>query len=432
MKNMNRLSKLFEACNIGSLEIKNRIVMAPMVTGGYGPEGELTERIAEFYAVRARGGVGLIICQSSIIMWESRVPFRCSIYDDKFTKGFEKVAKAIHENGAKAAFQVIHHGRVLADYKHMVSHGNDIKALAPSAIPRLFSKEIQGSKDQQTQGIWAKGNAVPEEATQEDIDRVKKGFAEAGRRIKEAGFDAIEIMAGHGYLLGQFLSPLVNHRADQYGGNIENRSRFVCEVIAEIRSRVGSGFPIILRISGTDFLPGGISIDEVLGQIGFFIKSGADALHITAGEQTTSDRQYPSFIFPQGLHVSMAEAVKQKSSVPVIAVGKIHDPVFAEEILQKGKADFVAIGRPLLADPDWPNKAKEGRIGDIRPCIYCLNCINFGAHPHLLKEGISCSVNPTVLREKEFTLMTTSTPKEVMVIGGGPAGIVGLPTEDTE
>ena len=418
-----QLERLFEPSMIGRMEVKNRIIMAPIAHYAYGPDGEWTDRTAEFYAARAKGGVGLIICQSAIIMRECRAPFRSSIYDDRFIPGFRRVADAIHGNGAKAAFQLIHHGRVLTDYRDMVEMSEEVRPIAPSPVPRLLSKDIGGWQDREGKTSWARGNVVPSEATQEDIDRVKQGFAEAAGRGKEAGFDAVEIMGGMGYLVGQFLSPLLNRRADQYGGNVENRSRFACEVIAAVRKAVGDGFPILLRISGSDFLPGGISIEEVVKQIPFFIGAGADAFDISAGEQATSDRAYPNFLFPQGPNVPLAEAVKKVSSVPVIAVGKIYDPVFAEQVLEQEKADFIAIGRPLLADPDWPNKVKEKRFDQIRPCIYCLNCMDFASHPHLVKEGITCSVNPALLREKELTLTRGILPKRIVVAGGGPAGM---------
>ncbi len=420
---MDQLVNLFEPGLIGRMEVKNRIVMSPMGTGTHGPEGELTERTAEYYAARARGGVGLIICQSSIIMWESRAPHRPSIYDDKFIPGFKQVADTIHANGAKAAFQLVHHGRLLTDYQHVVKQPEDIKAIAPSAVSRLLTTEAPESGEQQAGTIWVRGNIIPLEAGKEDIKRVTQGFAEAARRVKEAGFDAVEIHGGHGYLLSQFLSPLVNRRVDEYGGSVENRARFACEVIAAVKSKVGPDFPVLFRLSGSDFLPGGISIEEVVRQVPLFVEAGADALDISASEQGSIDWQYPSFLFPQGALVHLAEAVKKVSKVPVITVGKIYDPSFAEEVLRRGKADFVALGRALFADPEWANKAREGRFDDICSCIYCLNCFHFAAHTHVLKEGITCSVNPAVLREKEYALVPAALPQRVMVAGGGPAGM---------
>jgi len=398
--------------------------MSPMGTATHGPEGEITERTINYYAERAKGGVGFIICQSSIIMWESRAPHRPSIYADKFIPGMQKISEAIHQNGVKAAFQLVHHGRLLADLKGTMPNPEDIKVIAPSPVPRLLRAiEIPESREQQKETVWVRGNEPPQEASKEDIKRITRSFAEAAYRIKEAGFDAVEIHGGHGYLISQFLSPLVNRRNDEYGGSIEKRARFACEVIAAVKQKVGPGFPVLFRLSGSDFLPGGINIEEVVQQSPLFVEAGADALDVSASEQASIDWQYPSFLFPPGALIHLAQAVKKVVKVPVITVGKINDPYLAEEILSQGKADFVALGRALFADPYWPQKVKEGRLEEIRPCIYCLNCFNFGAHPHLLKEGFSCAVNPAVLREKEFALKIALKPKKVMVVGGGPAGM---------
>ncbi|MFA4911645.1 MAG: FAD-dependent oxidoreductase [Desulfobacteria bacterium] len=419
-----KLINLFRPGNIGKMKVKNRIVMSPMGTVAHGPEGEITDRTVIYYAERAKGGVGFIICQSSIIMRESRAPHRPSIYDDKFIPGLRRVADAIHENGSMAAFQLVHHGRLLTDYQHMVDRPEELRILGPSPIPRLLRVlEIPGAKEEQDLSIWVRGNIPPEEATREDIKRIIKAFAEAARRVKDAGFDAVEIHGGHGYLISQFLSPLANQRTDEYGGSVEKRALFACEIIDAVKQKVGIDFPVIFRFSGSDFMPGGINIDDSTRQAPLFVEAGADALDVSASEQGSIDWQYPSFLFQQGPLVHLAEAIKKAVKVPVIAVGKIVDPTFAEEVLAQGKADFVALGRALLADPEWSNKAKEGRFDDIRACIYCLNCFNFKDHPNILREGLHCSVNPALMREKEFVIVPTSLPKKIMVVGGGPAGM---------
>ena len=406
------------------MELKNRVVMSPMGTLAHGPEGEILEKTANYYAERAKGGVGLIICQSSIIMRESRAPNRPSVYDDKFIPGLKLAADAIHMYGCKAAFQMVHHGRLLTEYQHMVNNPEEIKILAPSPIPRLLSSvEMPGALENQKGTIWVRGNNPPAEATIEDIKRIVRGFAEGAGRIKKAGFDAVEIHGGHGYLISQFLSPLVNRRIDEYGGNPEKRARFACEVIQAVKEKVGPDFPVIFRFSGSDLMPGGINIEECTLQAPLFVEAGADALDVSASEQGSIDWQYPSFLFHQGPLVFLAEAIKMVVKAPVITVGKIIDPVFADDILASGKADFVALGRGLLADPEWPDKAREGRFEDIRSCIYCLNCLNFGAHPEIMQKGLHCSVNPSLMREQEFKPIPIMSPKKVMVIGGGPAGM---------
>ncbi len=427
---MTKLEKLFEPGNIGEMEVKNRIVMSPMGTFSLNPDGSLKDETADYYAERAKGGVGFIICQTSTILPEAAIPGRTGTWDDKFIPGLRRVADAIHQYDTKCAFQLTHHGRLLTQYSHMVIDGTQIKPIAPSAIPRLLT-DIQIPRTQDSgvaSSIWVADNVPAQEASKEDIKRIKSGFAEAARRVKQAGYDAVEIHGGHGYLISQFLSPFVNRRTDEYGGSTEKRARFACEVIEAVREKLGPEFPIVFRLSGSDFLEGGINIDEVVLQAPLFVEAGADALDVSASEQASIDWQYPSFLFPPGPLVHLAERIRKAVKVPIITVGKLGDPIFAEEMLRRGKADFTAMGRPLLADPELPNKAKEGRFDDIRRCVYCLNCFNFGAHPHFLSEGISCTVNPAVLREKKFQPLPTAAPKKVMIIGGGPAGMEAVRT----
>ena len=421
---MKKLEKLFEPGIIGNMELKNRIVMSPMGTVCLNPDTSLRDEVADYYAARAKGGVGLIMGQTSTILRESAAPFRTGTWDDKFIPGLRKVADAIHQYDAKCAFQLTHHGRLLTQYRKMVSEGEQIRPVAPSAIPRLLTDvQIPRAQDAGMESIWVADNEPAAEAAKEDIERIKNGFAQAARRVKEAGFDAVEIHGGHGYLISQFLSPFVNRRTDEYGGNTEKRARFACEVIEAVREKVGPDFTIIFRLSGSDFLDGGINIDEVALQAPLFVDAGADALDVSASEQASIDWQYPSFLFPPGPLVHLAERLKKAVKIPVIAVGKLGDPLFAEEVLRQGKADFIAMGRPFLADPELVNKAKEGRFNDIRRCIYCLNCFNFGAHPHVFTEGIPCTVNPELLKEKRYRLLPAVNSKKVMVAGGGPAGM---------
>ncbi len=421
---MPELLHLFQPGTIGRLEVKNRVVMAPMVTFSNGREGEILDKTVNYYAERAKGGVGLIICQASIIMRESRAPHRVSAYDDKFIPGLRRIADAIHEYDAKAAFQVVHHGRLLTDYRYMVDHPEEIRAVAPSPIPRLLSVvEVPDSKDERADTVRITRNLPPIEATKEDIKRIVQAFAEAARRIKDAGFDAVEIHGAHGYLISQFLSPLANRRMDEYGGSPEKRARFACEVIEATKEKVGKDFPVLFRFSGSDFLPGGIDIDECKQQAPLFVEAGADALDVSASERNSTQWLYPSFLFSQGPLVFLAAEIKKVVKVPVITVGKIIDPDFADQVIAQGKADFVALGRALLADSKWANKAREKRFEEIRPCIYCLNCYDFISHPENREKGLRCSVNPGLLREREFPLQRAVPSKKVMVVGGGPAGM---------
>lgn len=406
------------------METKNRIVMSPMVTLSHGPEGEILDNTVNYYAERAEGGVGLIICQSGTIMRESRAPDRASVYDDRFIPGLKGIVDAVHGFTCKVAFQINHHGRQLADFLTMVSNPEEIRPVAPSPIPGLLS--VVPSPETEERGSRAspiKGNTIPREATREDIHRIIQAFAEAARRIKDAGFDAVEIHAGHGYLISQFLSPLANKRTDEYGGTTENRARIACEIIEAVKKKVGRDFPVILRFSGSDFMPGDIDIEQCKQQAPLFVEAGVDALDVSASERASTHWQYPCFLFPRGPLLSLAAEIKKVVKVPVIAVGKLSDPKVANQAIAEGKADFVALGRGLLADPYWANKVRQGKLDDIRHCIYCLNCFEWIAVPENRKKGLRCAVNPGLLREREFTIKPAQHTKKVVVIGGGPAGM---------
>ncbi len=403
---MVHITRLFESGFIGGLEIKNRLVMPPI--GGFADrEGNVVSRMVPFYRARAKGGVGLIICMSSTILYKSRAPGRLSIYDDKFIPRLRDLSTVIHENGAKAAIQLNHHGRSLSQIRNAFEHPEEIDVVGASAIP------------------WSWNNTSPREATADDIQEIVDAFGEAARRAREAGFDAVEILGGHGYLICQFLSPITNRRNDEYGGSVANRARFACEVISKVKEKAGQDFPIIFRVGGSEFLSGGYTIEDTVEQAPMYVEAGADAIHVTAGSFESNHWTIPGYLFPEGPFVDTAAAIKKVINIPVIAVGKIGNPVFAEQILLEDKADFIAMGRPLLADPDLPNKVKDNRLNDIRRCIYCNNCFDTGWRTRLRNRGVnlSCSVNPALMEEGESGLTPTDKIKKIMIIGGGPAGM---------
>ncbi|MBI2832437.1 MAG: FAD-dependent oxidoreductase [Chloroflexi bacterium] len=390
--------KLFQPGRIGKVEIRNRLLMAPMGTHAHNEDGSINDRMIDYYVERAKGGVGLILGQTASILKESSRSTIPAIYDDKFIAPLRRLADAVHRHGAKIGWQLEHGGKVLTG-----STDPHIVALGPSAIP------------------WVGSGKAPREATKEDIERVVEAFAEGARRLKDAGLDIIEIHGCHGDLISSFLSPLDNRRQDEYGGTVEKRARFACEVIQRVRQKVGTDFPISFRLSGADYLDGGITIEDSKQVAPLLVKAGTDALHVSAGQWESYKWGIPNYLFPDGLNVHLAEEIRKVATVPVIAVGKIGDLALAENILREGKADFVAMGRPFLTDPELPNKAREGRTDEIRRCIYCMGCMiksMKSAHG-----GISCTVNPAVLREKEFILKPAASPKRIMVIGGGLAGM---------
>jgi NADPH-dependent 2,4-dienoyl-CoA reductase/sulfur reductase-like enzyme len=280
-----------------------------------------------------------------------------------------------------------------------------VKPLAPSAVP------------------FPENDVMPIEMTQEDIDRVVTGFAEAARRVKEAGFDAVQIHGAHGYLIGQFRSPMTNKRTDKYGGSPENRARFCCEVLAAVRKKVGPDYPVLLRMSGTSYSEGGITIEDSVIQAPLFVEAGADALDVSVGSLETYHYILPPYMVPAGLNAAAAEAIKKVVGVPVITVGRLGTDIpLAERILEKGQADFIAIGRGLIADPYLPQKVREGRLEDLQECISCNKCISSDVMSKY--KGMGCTVNPAVMREREFPVLKPAvTPDRVMVVGGGPAGM---------
>lgn len=405
---MGGLTKLFESGRIGKTEIRNRLVMAPVTTYSAGFDSGITDRIIDYFVARAKGGVGLIIPGAFFFTPECAAPHLFTIHDDKFIPGLRKLCDAIHEHGAKIAIQLGHPGIGLPRIWQGYEAPPNIEAVGPSVIPCI---------------PWG---TTPRELSKKEIKGIVNAMSEAAHRVKESGADAVEVHAAHGYMIGAFFSPFKNRRTDEYGGSIENRARFACECLAQTRQKVGADFPIIFRFNGSDFLEGGTTLESTLQMAPMFVEAGADAFDITAGTRETPWWDDAIYFRPDGLLVPLAEAIKKVVNIPVITVGKIGDPQFAEKILQDGKADFIAMGRALLADPELPNKAKKERFDDIRRCIYCNNCRRgLFDREKLKKEGrvLSCTVNPELLREREFILKSALSTKKVMVIGGGIAGM---------
>jgi NADPH-dependent 2,4-dienoyl-CoA reductase/sulfur reductase-like enzyme len=261
---------------------------------------------------------------------------------------------------------------------------------------------------------------VPIELSNEEIHRLTRAFTEAASRIKEVGFDGVEIHGAHGYLVNQFLSPRTNKRRDEYGGTPENMARFACDIIRGIRDKVGLEFPISFRICGDEYVEGGVRIQDAVKHAPFFVEAGVDALHVSAGCGEAHNWTIPNFMHEPGCLVNLASAIKEAVTVPVIAVGgNLGDPVVAERVLREGKSDFIAMGRPLLADHELPNKARKGRLADIRPCILC----NLGCSHIKLDGRVTCTVNPACGQEMEYKVKPATQRKKIMVVGGGLAGM---------
>jgi len=405
--------KLFEPGKIGSLELKNRIIMAAIDSGYTSDEdGHVRESIYPYFIEKARGGMALVTV--GVISTLRECP--CgknfpAIWDDSYIPTLRKLTDAIHSHDARVSAQLAHHGVFLAHPTRLAQIPSDVL-------------DLMGPSEINFAGSPARARAM----SREDIRHVvEDGFGQAARRAKEAGFDAVEIHGGTVALLNQFRSPYFNRRRDEYGGDAGNRARLTCEVIREIRRTVGPDMPVILKMNGEEQFPGGLTLDDTLVQAPLFAEAGADAIVVTAGMLFMSPGGFGgmNYMEPMGDLLPLAAAVKGVVKVPVAAIGRI-DAAVGEAALRQGKADFVAMGRPIIADPHLPDKTKDGRMADVWRCIYCNACL-MPADPafrdELRRTPLVCTMNPSIGNEDEFVIRRAGPSKRVMVIGGGIAGM---------
>ncbi len=381
---------------IGRVELRNRTVFAPIDTNLGTDDGFVTERLARHYERRARGGAGLVIVEICIVNEGGAAPHQVRISDDRFVAGIAGVVGRVQAAGARCFLQLGHLGGEIS------ARFTGRQAVAPSAIPSTLGREM------------------PRELDHAGIAEAIGQYAAAARRAVASGCDGIEIHAGHGYLISQFLSPVTNLRTDDYGGSATNRYRFLHELMLAVRASVGPQFPVIVRISADEKLPGGLQIEDSIEIARRLEQDGADAIDVSAGRYGSLEWTMPPMAFPRGLLVPYAAAIRKAVGVPVIAVGRISDPFLAERVLADGQADFVALGRPMLADPDYPNKALAGRVDDIRACPACNDCLSL---TFVEMAPIGCMVNPEVGHDGEIDYSPAATPRRVLVIGGGPGGM---------
>ena len=391
--------KLFEPISIGGMKLKNRIVMSPMTTGYAGLDQLPTPRLIDYLAARARGGVGLVTLEACVVDRRHReVPQSMHFSSDDVIDAHRAITDAIHAHGAKVQPQIVHAGP-----DALSPQMEKIPSLGPSVIPSYLT----GSPSR--------------ELAAEELPAVLDQYASAVRRVREAGYDGIELHAAHGYmLLGSFLSPWRNKRGDAYAGRKrEGRLRFLLEVLGAIRREVGADFPITLRISGYERVQGGRTIDDTARIAPRLVEAGVDAFHVSGGviDRLTSMIITGSHWGPAH-NVGAAIAVKNAVDVPVMTVGRIHSPELAEQILSRGEADLIVMARPLLADPELPEKLRAQRRAQIRPCISCENCID-----SMESASMSCAVNGLSGREGELSIERSATPKRVIVVGAGPGGL---------
>jgi len=416
-------STLLSPASIGGLEFRNRILMAPMGTNLAEINGECGERLQRYYEARAAGGAGGIIVGVAAIAWPDGAcnPNQVAISDDRFIAGLAALATRIKQHGCRAAIQIQHAGKVAVC---------DIAAGRPMLVPSMPKSSPDDMMSALTQEemagfvkSYSKEGAKIEYkvASKEDIEWLIERFADAAHRAQRAGFDAVELHAGHGYILSEFLSPYVNVREDEYGGCLENRARLLIEVIQAVKARVGTAFPVWCRIDAKEYrLPGGIVYEDAVKTAVLAEQAGADAIHVSAYANPSSGVGFTDapLVHEPGGYLGFAAGIKRQVSIPVIAVGRI-EPEVAEKVLRAGEADFIAMGRKLLADPDLPVKLKTGKAADIRPCIYCYICVSEIFH----SRHVICALNAQTGFEGEAVITPAAQPRKILVVGGGPAGM---------
>jgi 2,4-dienoyl-CoA reductase-like NADH-dependent reductase (Old Yellow Enzyme family)/thioredoxin reductase len=407
---------LFTPIQVASLQLRNRIVMPSMSTNFALPEspGFVSERHIAYYRERARGGAGLIMIQAtgSCFSPASR-RLGLLLHKDAFISGLAKLVQAIKDEGAASGIQIapLGVGRIGALKMDATGHlkgsslGHD-DYFAVSPLPHPITGKI------------------PKELSTKQLNEISEQMAEAGKRARKAGFDVVEIHGAHGYLLHEFLSPRTNRRMDLYGGELEGRARFPLEVVSKMREAVGDKVVLSYRLSGTEFVEGGLDIDDVVAFAGMLEKTGIQIIHVSGGTNETPrgmNRVIPPMSYPSGRLVPYAARIKKSVSLPVIVVQRINTPELANGVLREGKADLVATGRALIADPYWPLKALEGRTEEIRKCVAC----NQGCMEQIVfGNTLTCLYNPEVGWEHlSVARRKTEKSKRVLVIGGGPAGM---------
>lgn len=394
---------LFSPAKIGTLTLKNRILKAPQSSGMSNMDGTVSERLVRYYRDQAAGGAGCIVVEYAYVDDIGAKSAHChlGISSNEHIPGLAWLAENIREMGAAPAIQIEHCGR----QKFLGTQ----PICAPSALPWPKLWDQYGVQ------------AVPHVLTIEEILDIVHAFGDSALRAKKAGFELVEIHGAHGYLLTNFFSPHTNHRTDLYGGSLENRMRIYVEIVQDVRKKVGPDFPVTIRLSGTDYEPDGFPIEDTIAMAKVLEREGIDAFHISGGDHHTMIHQVSPMAMSLCHNTWAAEAIKKEVSVPVIASGSITLPEYAEEIIASGKGDFVGLGRPLWADPEWPNKAAADHPEDIRPCIRCNEgCLE---RTFFNYKAITCAVNPVVSREGELKITPAPVKKKVAVVGGGTAGM---------
>lgn len=386
---------LFSPIKVGAQEVKNRVFMPPVSTN-LADHGYVTDALVDHYTARAKGGVGLIITEVvTVEPTYTYLPGDMCCYDDTFIPGWEKLAAAVHQYGAKIMPQLFHPA-----YMAFNVPGTP-RLIAPSFVGPSYARE------------------APRPITIDEIHELTRQFGDAAVRMQKAGVDGVEVHAAHAHgMLGGFLSPQYNKRTDEYGGSLDARMRFLLEVIAEIRERCGKDFIIDVRISGDEYTDGGLTLNDMIYVSRRLEKAGVDMIHVSGGTTIKRGSAIPAAGTRQASHAALSREIKKHVTIPVATVGRINEAWIAEELIEDGAADICMMGRANLCDAEFCNKAAAGRAEEVRPCIGCLRCLNgimFG-------KPISCTVNPDVEHD-EAGFEPAAEKKDVLVVGAGPAGM---------
>lgn len=389
---------IFEPFTVRRMTVKNRIMMTPMGTNYGEQSGEMSFRHINYYEQRAKGGTGLIMVENASVDSPegSNGTTQLRIDHDNYLPRLFMLTETVHKHGACIGIQINHAG---------ASAQSARTKMQPVSASNIPSKE---------------GGEIPRPLEKDEIMRIVKKYGEAAKRAQIAGFDTVEIHAGHSYLLSQFLSPITNKRTDEFGGSPENRARFARLVVEEVRRQVGPFFPIFLRVSADEFMEGGNSLEDCLNYLQY-IQEEVDVIDVSCGLNGSIQYQIDANHFPDGWRSYMARAVKERFNKPCVTMGNIRDPKVADEILARGDADFIGIGRGLIADPDWVNKVEFGNVCDIRKCISC----NIGCAGNRIgiNRPIRCTINPEVPNGDVYKKRRITKPCNVVVVGGGTAGM---------
>ena len=395
---MGKYSSIFEPLTVKQMTIPNRIVMTPMGTNFGEQNGEMSFLHINYYEQRAMGGTGLIIVENACVDYPcgSNGTTQLRIDHDNYIPRLYKLVETIHKHNTKIAIQLNHAGASAVEERI---------GMQPVSASAVANK---------------KGGALPRALEKEEILKIVQSYAKAAKRAQIIGFDAVEIHAGHSYLINQFLSPLTNKREDEFGGSYENRARFAKLVLEAVRKEVGPQFPILVRISADEFLEGGNTLEDTLKLLEYF-QQEADIIDVSCGLVDSIQYQIDANYLEDGWRSYMAKAVKEAFDKPVITTGNIRDPKVAEDILKRGDADLIGMGRQMIADPNWTNKVHYGKEDTIRKCISC----NIGCSGHRigLNRPIRCTVNPSVNEGEDYRSWKVKKPCNVVVIGDGTAGL---------